>query len=80
MPLCAGHLTIHWPSLKIWRRSARNQLAQGMCLSESLLVATGRGKSLLDPGLRDTLKPDFYLAEEDHLREKGMFWETLEHG
>ena len=40
----------------------------------------GGGKSLLDPGLRDTLKPDFYLAEEDHLREKGMFWEKLEHG
>ena len=44
-------------------------------VADGALLVAGRGKSLPDPGLRDTLKPDFYLAEEDHLREKGMFWE-----
>jgi hypothetical protein len=36
-----------------------------------------RGKSLTDPALIATRKPDFYLAEEPRLKAKGMYWGTL---
>jgi hypothetical protein len=36
-----------------------------------------RGKSLTDPALIATQKPDFYLAEEPRLKAKGMYWGTL---
>ena len=36
-----------------------------------------RGQALHDPKLINTLKPSFYIEEEEHLKEKNILWSAL---